>query len=168
MLRRWSLPLYPCLIAQLCPTLCSLMDCIPPGSPVQRISQARILEWAAISSFRGSSQPRNWTSISCVSCIAAGFFAHWATGEALLLFNLLSCVWVFAMPWPAVLQASLSSTTSQWDSQFLGRLMRRPGFLGRKRGSGVLEEETGVWNSQGGGKDKHFSFCTLHSLVLVI
>ena len=35
--------------------------------------------------------------------------------------------------------------------------------------SGVLEEERGVWNSQGGGKDKHlFFFLPLHSTVLVI
>ena len=42
--------------------------------------QARILEWAAFPFFRGSSQPRNWTG---VSCIARGFFTKWATREAL-------------------------------------------------------------------------------------
>ena len=31
------------------PTLCDPMDCSPPGSSVHRISQARILEWVAIS-----------------------------------------------------------------------------------------------------------------------
>ena len=35
--------------AQLCPTLCSPMDCSPPDSSVHRISQARILDWVAIS-----------------------------------------------------------------------------------------------------------------------
>ena len=39
-----------CLVAQLCPTLCSSMDCTPPGSSVHGISQARILEWGAITS----------------------------------------------------------------------------------------------------------------------
>ena len=34
------------------------MDRSPPGSSVRGISQERILEWAAISSFRGSSHPR--------------------------------------------------------------------------------------------------------------
>ena len=38
------------------------------------ISQARILEWVAISSSRGSSRPRDWTLISWVSCFAGGFF----------------------------------------------------------------------------------------------
>ena len=43
------------------------MDCSPPGSSVHGIIQARILEWAAISSFRGYSQPRDWTWVSCIS-----------------------------------------------------------------------------------------------------
>ena len=43
---------------QLCPTLCEPMDCGPLGSFVLGILQARILEWVAISFFRGSSQPK--------------------------------------------------------------------------------------------------------------
>ena len=43
--------------------------------PVHRIPQGRILEWVAISLSRGSSQPRVQT---CISCIAGGFFYHWA------------------------------------------------------------------------------------------
>ena len=42
------------------------MDCSPPGSSVQGISQVRILEWVAISFSRKSSQPRDWTHISCI------------------------------------------------------------------------------------------------------
>ena len=37
-----------------CPALCDPMDCSPPGSSVHGIFQARILQWGAISSFRGS------------------------------------------------------------------------------------------------------------------
>ena len=33
---------------QLCPTLCNPIDGSPPGSPVPRILQARVLEWVAI------------------------------------------------------------------------------------------------------------------------
>ena len=51
-----------------CPTLCDRMDCNPPGSAVHGISQARTLEWVAISFSRGSSWPRDWTHISCVFC----------------------------------------------------------------------------------------------------
>ena len=38
-----------------------------------------LLEWVAISFSRGSSQPRDWT---WVSCIAGRFFTDWATREA--------------------------------------------------------------------------------------
>ena len=34
-------------------------DCSPPGSSVHGIFQVRILEWAAVSFSRGSSQPRD-------------------------------------------------------------------------------------------------------------
>ena len=51
------------------------MDCSPPGSSVLGISQARILEWFAISFSRGSSPLRDWPQ---VSCIAGGFFYCWA------------------------------------------------------------------------------------------
>ena len=70
-------------IAQSCLTLCSPMDCSPPGSSVHGISQARILEWIAIPFSRVSSQPRDWTQ---VSCIAGSFFISWATREAFFFF----------------------------------------------------------------------------------
>ena len=38
-------------------TVCNPMDCSPPSSSVHGISQARILEWAAISLSRGSLSP---------------------------------------------------------------------------------------------------------------
>ena len=41
--------------AQSCPTLCDPMDCTPPGSSVHGVLQARLLEWVAVSSSRGSS-----------------------------------------------------------------------------------------------------------------
>ena len=47
-----------CLVTQSCPALCNPMDCRPPGSSANGIPQARILEWVAISFFRGSSQTR--------------------------------------------------------------------------------------------------------------
>ena len=65
-------------MAQSPQTLCNPMDCSPPGSSVHGISQARILEWVAISFSRGSSLPRDWTWVSCV----AGrffFFTIWTT-----------------------------------------------------------------------------------------
>ena len=49
-----------------------------PGSPVQGIPQARILEWIAIPFSRGSSPPRGPTQISH---IVGGLFTTWATRE---------------------------------------------------------------------------------------
>ena len=48
-----------CLVTQSYLTLCDPMDCSLPGSSIHGISQARILEWVAISSSRGSSQKSN-------------------------------------------------------------------------------------------------------------
>ena len=39
-------------------SLCDSIDWRPPGASVHGISQARILKWVAISSYRGSSRPR--------------------------------------------------------------------------------------------------------------
>ena len=44
------------------------MDYSPPGSSVHGILQAGILEGVAISSFKGSSRPRDQTHVSCISC----------------------------------------------------------------------------------------------------
>ena len=63
-------PRYACVLdALLCLTFCHLTDCSLPGSSVHGILQARILEWVAISSSKGSSWPRNRALDSCVPCI---------------------------------------------------------------------------------------------------
>ena len=59
-----------CSVAQLCPTLCYPMDCSLSGSSVRGISQGRMLEWVAISSFRGSSLPRDRTCNPYIFCIS--------------------------------------------------------------------------------------------------
>ena len=58
------------------------MDCSPPGFSVRGILWARILEWVAISSYRGSSRPRDLTRIFCVSCIGRQILYHCATFTA--------------------------------------------------------------------------------------
>ena len=72
-----------CSVTQSCLTLCDPMDCSPPGSSVHGILQARILEWVAISYSRGSSWPRDWTWVSCISCIGRQILHHCATWEAI-------------------------------------------------------------------------------------
>ena len=44
------------------------VNCSPPGPSAHGISQARRLDWAAISFSGGTFWPRDWTGISCVSC----------------------------------------------------------------------------------------------------
>ena len=68
--------------AQSRPTLCYPVDCNLMGSSVHGILQTRILEWAAISSSRGSPWPRAWTQVSCKG---GRFFTLWATRETLLI-----------------------------------------------------------------------------------
>ena len=63
-----------CLVAKFCPTLCDPVDCSPPGSSGHGILQARILEWVAISSSRGSFRPRDQSRVSCISCTMGRFF----------------------------------------------------------------------------------------------
>ena len=70
------------MLAQLCLTL--FYPCSPPGSSARGILQARILEWVAISYCRASSQPRDRTHVSCISCIGRGIHYYCATWEIIV------------------------------------------------------------------------------------
>ena len=54
------------------------MNCNLSASSVHGIFQARILEWIAISSPRGSSRPKDPT---CVSCIGRWILNRWTLGD---------------------------------------------------------------------------------------
>ena len=80
----WFLPLWSSLSSKVsltwrCLTLCDPIDYSPSGCSVHGISQARILEWVAISLSWGSSRPRDWTWLSCYLC---RFFTNWAIRKA--------------------------------------------------------------------------------------
>ena len=79
--------LFECVYAkslQSCPTLCDPMDCSPPGSSVLGILQARILEWAAMPSSRGSSRPGDQTCFSHLGRLVHYHERHLGSpGEAL-------------------------------------------------------------------------------------
>ena len=94
-------------------TLSALMDYSPSGSSVHEIIQTRILEWVVIPFSRGSSQPRNWTQVSCVGMwilyycatweaqfISSGQFSHSIVSDS------------FVTPWTAACQSSLSIKNS--------------------------------------------------------
>ena len=101
------IPIYYGLVTKLCPNLWDPVDYSPQGSSVHGISQARILEWVAISCPRRSSRLRDWT---LVSCAAGRFLTKWTTREAPFLFitewyfvewtylifvYVLTCGWIF-------------------------------------------------------------------------
>ena len=67
-----------CVCDQSCATLCDPMDCSPLGSSIHGNLQARILEWVAIPF------SRDQTRISCISCIAGGFFTAEPPGKPFL------------------------------------------------------------------------------------
>ena len=103
-------------VAQSCLTLCNPMDCSLPGSSVHGISQARILEWVAISFSRESSPPRNRT---CISCIAGRFFTAQPPRKprgvlAAAAKSLESCL-TPCDPWTIVHQAPLSMRLSRQE-----------------------------------------------------
>ena len=75
----YLLCIYACVhvkLLQSCLTLCNPMDCNLPGSSVHGILQARIQEWVATSFSRGSSQSKDWTRVSRVSCIGRPVLYH--------------------------------------------------------------------------------------------
>ena len=67
---------------QSCLTFCSSVECSPPGSSVHGILQARILEWVAMPSSRGSSPSRDRTRISCLLCWHAGYLSLALPGKS--------------------------------------------------------------------------------------
>ena len=65
-----------CVCAQLCPTLCDPRGQTATHQPPLSMGFSRQEYWSGcIYSSRGSSRPRDWICISCVSCIAGIFFA---------------------------------------------------------------------------------------------
>ena len=71
-------PALPAQVLQSCPALCDSIDCSLPGSYIHGIIQARIVECVPVPSSRGSSQPMDRATISC---IAGGFFTAEPLGK---------------------------------------------------------------------------------------
>ena len=69
-----------CTLKMEWPCTCTLfpltLDCSPPGSSVHGILQARMLEWVALPSSRGSALPRDRTRIFYVSGIGGWALYH--------------------------------------------------------------------------------------------
>ena len=87
-----------CVCDQSCPTLCDPMDCSPLGSSVRRISQARILEWVAVSYLRIFLTQGLKPHLLCLYCITGGSFTHHLNKRLLLLLSCFSHVRLCVTP----------------------------------------------------------------------
>ena len=74
------------------------MNCSTPGSSVHGVLQARILEWVAISSSRRSPQPKDQTSVFCISSIGRREACH--LGSSLMAYDIL--FWSISPEWNTV------------------------------------------------------------------
>ena len=95
------------------------MDYSPPGSSVCEILQARILEWVARSFSKGSSQTRNQTHVSCVSCVGRQILyqctTHTHTYLSMLLLSHKIMSDCFATIWTVTHQAPLTMGFSRQE-----------------------------------------------------
>ena len=111
-----------CLVAQLCLTLCDPMDYSLPGSSMGFSWQEYC--WVAISSSRGSSQPRDWTGVTCISCIAVDSLplSHW--GSPLF-------------PWQTLV-------IDRWKVLWIERKPGKDGAIWSPKGGWFMKESLGV------------------------
>ena len=119
-----------------CPTLCDPVDYSPPGSSVHGISQARILEWVTISLSRGSSQPRDWT---LVSCIGRWIPYHWTIWKAL-------CIYVYTYIYTHIAHI--------WKKELIREKTSAMGYIPRRLtqtqsnvGLDLSQSETSLWRA---------------------
>ena len=136
-------------VAQSCPSLCN-----PTDYTVHGILQARILEWVAFPFSRGSSQPGDWTQ---VSCIAGGFFyqlsheghPNWAWLTSYLRNIRWSCSFWGIAPFPGIHWVSY-----EWKRVFFKHDMEKscseihlwlsePGF--HRKSAGVRGSSNSIW-----------------------
>ena len=110
----------------LCMTLCDTMDRSLPGSSVHEILQARVPEWVAMPSSRGSSQSRDRTKslVFSASQVDSLPLSHWGRLHDIIMMDtchyacLLRCfcgVWLFVTLWTVARQAPLSMGFSRQE-----------------------------------------------------
>ena len=130
-------------VAQSRLTLCDPLNGGPPGSSVHGISQTRILEWVAISSSRGSSQPRDR---SWASHTAGRLFTVWAPGKANIVKR-----WLRSRPFNTSLSLSL---LLPWGC--VGSLLEYSLSLPRSD----LVVTHGLWDLSSPTRDRTCNVCT--------
>ena len=104
-----------CLVTKSCTILCNHINFGLPDSSLHGISQARVLECVAISSSRGSSRPKEWTS---VSCIGRQILYHQATRED-------PCLILKVLQNPLAIEATGEDLNIIWPMQINVHLSRK-------------------------------------------
>ena len=151
------------LLAQSCLTLCNPVDCSLPGASVPGILQGRILEWVAVSFSRGSSWPRDWT---CISCISGRFFTSWANSQAHFIHSSVCILYIAvyicqsfnsSRPWAFLRSVSSSSELSNVRGALWGLLNFQPSWTEERvalgpvavtwSGSRLVELSPSLWGS---------------------
>ena len=119
--------------------LCNPMDYSPPGSSVHGILQARIQEWVAMPSSKGSSWPRNQTSISYITWIGRWVFFVCLFGWLVFFFFFLPLV----PPGKQACNRKNSKTASEFLSQSASSI--REELCNSEQGSSSLEIQFFLW-----------------------
>ena len=91
------------------------MDCSLHGFSVHGIFQARVLEWVAISSSKGSSQPRDWTCVSCIGRQISYHSSHLTMGTV-LVHHLFPGWWQEPPNWSSCVQSCSCKVIPHSDS----------------------------------------------------
>ena len=105
------------LVTKSCPALFWPHGLCPPGSSVHGMFQARILEWVVISSFKGSSWPRDLT---CISFIGRRILYHWAVRN----FN-----WAISNPKRWCCESAALNIQQMWKTQQWPQDWKRSVFI---------------------------------------
>ena len=117
-------------VTKSCLTPCHPMDYSPPGSSVHGISQARMLEWVAISSSQGSSWPREQTLVSGI-------------GRLVLSLSHQRNPWWFI---GLVFLITVFHSMKVWSSMLVFSLGRKLAFCVVLRALSDLDWDNGLWN----------------------
>ena len=154
--------------------LCDSMDRSPPGSSVHEILQARVLEWVAISSSRGSSSPRDQNWVSYNSCLCRRNLlplSHLGnpvihTCDGILAWKF-SHVTTWVNPGNTVLSETVRSQKDKYCARYLGwwdsqRQKGKGGCQGRGERTGgqfsVCKMPALLWMDGGGGHSTSWVF----------
>ena len=140
-----------------CPTLCDPVGHSLPGSSVHGILPARILEWVAVPSSRGSSQPRHCTRISYVWIGRWVLHHRHPLGSPIELYHPLKALSKGDQSWVFIGRTDAKAETPVlWPLHVKSWLIGKDSDAGRDWGQeekGTTEDEMAGWHHQLDGRE---------------